>query len=455
NPDHPNSRNGDPNDRGSSATDIFSQASVLSLYDPDRSNVPLFREEARTWATFVGELRTALDEQRPKQGTGIRFLTETITSPTLAAQLKAIQTEFPQAKWHQYEPANRDNARAGAMLAFGQPVNTIYDFSKAERILSLDSDFLACGPGNLKYARDFAAQRRVRDDRKEMNRLYAFETTPTNTGASADHRWAVAPGALEAAVRGLLGMLTPAAQKGGNVLVAGNPSKVFEAVAKDLQAFKGASIVIPGNEQPPIVHALAHAMNALLDNVGKTVFYTDPLEVNSVDQRASLAELIGDIDAGKVEMLIILGGNPVYNTPADLRLDFNRLSKIKLRAHLSQYKDETTELCHWHIPEAHYLESWSDTRSFDGTVSIVQPSIEPLYEGKTAHEILAVFSDQYDRKPYDIVKQFWQTQAAGGTSAARAGAGAGAGAGGTTQTATPVPTPAASTPAPTPGGATS
>src|SRR6476619_36697 len=136
NPDHPNSRNLDPNDRGSSATDIFSQASILGLYDPDRSNVPLFREEARTWATFVGELRTALDEQRPKQGAGIRFLTETITSPTLAAQLKSILTEFPQAKWHQYEPANNDNARAGAVMAFGQPVNTIYDFSKADRIIA-------------------------------------------------------------------------------------------------------------------------------------------------------------------------------------------------------------------------------------------------------------------------------------------------------------------------------
>ena len=213
NPDHPNSRNADPNDRGSSATDIFSQASVLSLYDPDRSNVPLFREEARTWATFVGEIRTALDEQRPKQGAGMRFLTETITSPTLAAQLKGILTEFPQAKWHQYEPVNNDNARAGAMRAFGQPVNTIYDFSKADRILSLDADFLSAHPGTLKYARDFAARRRfvapVLDtslpvdinhlEKKrvfEMNRLYVIETTPTTTGASADHHWAIRPSEL-------------------------------------------------------------------------------------------------------------------------------------------------------------------------------------------------------------------------------------------------------------------
>ena len=139
--------------RGSSATDIFSQASILSLYDPDRSQTPLFREEIRTWTTFVGEIRTALDEQRPKQGAGIRFLTETITSPTLAAQLKGILTEFPQAKWHQYEPVNNDNARAGAMMAFGQPVNTIYDFSKADRILSLDADFLAAHARNAAVTR--------------------------------------------------------------------------------------------------------------------------------------------------------------------------------------------------------------------------------------------------------------------------------------------------------------
>src|SRR3977135_912613 len=201
NPDHPNSRNGDPNDRGSSATDIFSQASILSLYDPDRSQIPLYREESRTWSTFVGEIRTALDEQRPKQGSGIRFLTETITSPTLAAQLKAILTEFPQAKWHQYEPVNNANARAGAITAFGQAVNTIYDFSKADRILSLDADFLSAHPGTLQYARDFAARRRrlnpiydqILDQSTVMNRLYVIETTPTTTGAAADHHWAVKP----------------------------------------------------------------------------------------------------------------------------------------------------------------------------------------------------------------------------------------------------------------------
>src|SRR6266446_32987 len=184
NPDHPNNRSSDPSDKGSSATDIFSQASILTLYDPDRSQTPLYRGETRPWPAFVAEIRGALEKEgdgiKAKKGAGLRFLTETITSPSLAAQMKSVLTDFPEAKWHQYEPANRDNARAGAMMAFGQPVNTIYDFSKADRILSLSSDFLSAMPGALRYARDYATKRRnvvqavsLRSDAAEqMSRLY-------------------------------------------------------------------------------------------------------------------------------------------------------------------------------------------------------------------------------------------------------------------------------------------
>ena len=442
NPDHPNSRNSDPLDRGSSATDIFSQASILTLYDPDRSQTPLYREEARTWSTFVGEIRTTLDEQRPKQGAGIRFLTETVTSPTLAAQLKAILTEFPQAKWHQYEPANNDNARAGAVMAFGQPVNTVYDFSKADRILSLDADFLAAMPGTLRYARDFAARRRITEGKKEMSRLYVIETTPTTTGAAADHHWSVKPSEMWGIAFAALGGL------GAKTMVSPGSISGLDAMARDLQQHRGSSIVIAGKEAPPSVHALAHAMNDALGNVGKTVFYTDPLEANSVDQRQSLQELINDIDGGRVEMLVILGGNPVYNTPADLKLNQDRMFKTKLRVHLSLYRDETSELCHWNIPETHYLEAWSDTRSYDGTVTIVQPLIEPLYQNKSVHELLAVFTAKYDQKPYEIIRDFWRSagqQAAGGRRQ-EAGAGSNrqtAGAGTTAAGAQATPVPAA------------
>jgi molybdopterin-containing oxidoreductase family iron-sulfur binding subunit len=409
NPDHPNNQNVDKNDRGSSATDIFAQASVLGLYDPDRSRTPTYREETRPWSTFVGEIRTALNGPdgnsglRAKQGAGLRFLTETVTSPTLAAQMKGILAEFPQAKWHQYEPVNRDNARAGAMMAFGQDVHTIYDFSKADRILSLDADFLSCLPGSLRYARDYGARRRVTGKKAEMNRLYVIESTPTTTGANADHRFSVKATDVEKLAELLCVLLAIP-----NTM--GPEPRWLDAIIKDIESHRGASIVLAGDEQSPFVHACAHKVNEMLGNVGKTVFYTDPIEGNSGDQTQSLRELVQDIDAGHVDLLVIVGGNPVYNTPADLKLDFERLKKVNLRVHLSLYKDETSELCHWHIPEAHYLESWSDTRSYDGTVSIVQPLIEPLYEGKTAQELLAVFSPQYDRKAYDIVRDYWRGQ---------------------------------------------
>jgi MoCo/4Fe-4S cofactor protein with predicted Tat translocation signal len=423
NPDHPNNRNSDPNDKGSSATDIFSQASILTLYDPDRSQTPLYRGDTRPWSQFVGEIRGLIEDQnhgfKVTKGAGLRFLTETITSPALAAQLKQVLTDFPEAKWHQYEPANRDNARAGAVMAFGQPVNTIYDFSKAERILSLGSDFLSAMPGTLRYARDYAAKRRINGEKAEMSRLYVIESTPTLTGANADHRFSVKPSALSNIASTIASSLPSASQVFPFPLVLKNvreeSSPWLPAIIEDLRQHPGASIVIPGDEQPPIVHLVAHLMNAALGNVGKTVFYTDPIEANSVDQTQSLRELVNDIDGGKVEMLIIIGGNPAYNTPADLRLDFDRLNnKVKLRAHLNLYNNETSEICHWHIPATHYLESWGDARSYDGTVTIVQPLIAPLYEGKTAHELLAVFSDNYDRKPYDIVKDYWRGVGAGG-----------------------------------------
>jgi len=415
NPDHPSTG-------GATATDIFSQASILTLYDPDRSQAPSYRSETRPWMAFVAEIRGLIEDQnrglRVQKGAGLRFLTETITSPTLASQMKQILTDFPEAKWHQYEPVNRDNARAGAMLAFGQDVHTTYDFSKADRILSLGADFLNGWPGNLRYAREYAAKRRegaesgtgvspvnhAQDARATMSRLYMIESTPTITGANADHRFAVKPSESVQTVQVLASFV-------GAKVSAPSAAATFDAgaVARDLQQHKASSLVIAGRSASPVVHALAHAMNDALGNVGKTVFYSDPLEASSVDQTQSLRELIADIDAGKVETLIIIGGNPAYNTPIDLRLDLSRLSKVKLRAHLSLYNNETSDICQWHIPAAHYLESWSDTRAYDGTVTIVQPLIAPLYDGKTAHEMLALFSDNYDKKPYEIVKEYWRT----------------------------------------------
>jgi MoCo/4Fe-4S cofactor protein with predicted Tat translocation signal len=423
NPDHPNNRNtADANDKGTSATDLFAQASILTLYDPDRQQTLTYREEIRPWTAFVADINTALEEHKKDKGAGLRFLTETITSPTLASQLRAILTEYSGAKWHQYEPA-RGLAHAGAMAAFGEPVNTIYSFDQADRILAIDSDFLSGGPGSVRYARDFSARRRVAGEHKTMNRLYAIESTPTNTGAMADHRLAVRPSEIENVARAIA-----AALGGAGVTVKMDASGAgsytahanwITAVARDLQQNAGKCIVIAGDEQPASVHALVHAMNEALGNVGKTIVYTEPVEARVEDQTASLRALLDDIDNKRVQTLVILGGNPVYNTPADLKLNEARMNNVDLRVHLSLYRDETSELCHWNIPESHYLEAWSDARSFDGTVSIIQPLIAPLYESRSAHELLAVFSNQSDRKGYDIVRDFWQGEmASGGKGAA-------------------------------------
>jgi len=461
NPDHPNNLPVDfpaedpiRDPRGSSATDIFTQASILSLYDPDRSQTLTYREDIRTWTEFVSAMRTILDGQRAKQTAGavpgIRFLTEPIISPALGAQMKELLAALPQARWHQYEPANLDNARAGAIMAFGQPVNTTYRFDLAQRVLSLDCDFLSpTFRGYVRYSREFMARRRVTETNREMNRLYVVETTPSNTGAIADHTWEVKPSEFEGIARALAAAASPQSSGSAPANLANLPW--IQPLVHDLQQHNGASIVLAGDNQPPIIHAIAHAMNNALGNVGKTVFYTDPLEVESVDQRDSLSKLIADIDAGHVELLVMIGGNPVHNTPSDLKLSPERLQKIAQRVHLSEYKDETSEWCHWHVPAAHYLESWGDTRSYDGTVTIMQPLIEPLYEGKTAAELLAVFSDQYDRKPYDIVKTYWQnhgqaqTPAAGNNQRQAQTPAAG--------NAQPSPAPAAPTPAPVPTAA--
>ncbi|HYE14632.1 MAG TPA: TAT-variant-translocated molybdopterin oxidoreductase [Pyrinomonadaceae bacterium] len=427
------------------AADVWAQASVLSLYDPDRSAVVINRGEVRTYTAFLGELATVLEGQRERQGAGLRFLTETVTSPTLAAQLTDILRRFPGARWYQWEPAGPNNGSVGTSLAFGNFATPIYNFAAADRVLSLDSNFLECGPGALRYARDFASRRRVRDgaDQRETSRLYAVETTPSNTGFFADHRLAVRPSEMEQIARAIASGVGVA---GGGAPVTGPHSDFVTAVVQDLNAHKGRSVVIAGDEQPPSVHALAHAMNAALGNAGATVNYVEPVEERPVDQQQELRALVGEIDAGAVEVLIIVGGNPVYSTPADLKLGVERMNRIPLRVHLSLYEDETSELCHWHIPEAHFLESWGDARAYDGTVSIIQPLIQPLYNGKSAYEFLAAFTERPERAGYEILRDYWQRPGAGERAAAGGG-----------QAPQPAPTqtgtgaaPAAAAPAPAP-----
>ena len=326
------------------ACDIFSQASVLQLYDPDRGQAVTFQGEIRGWGSFFGTFREILTAQKSKNGSGIRILTETVTSPTMAAQFQAIRKVYPAAKWHQWEPAGPHSARTAAMQTFGQPVNTYYDLSKANVVVSLDSDFLASGPASLRYARQFARRRRFTENNNTMNRLYAVEPMPTPTGAKADHRLPLRAGDVEefawALATGMQAALGP--KKGDNQDIY----KWVGGISDDLLRNKGASLVIPGEYQSPMVHSLAHVMNDFLSNVGKTVFYTDSIEANPVDQLASLQDLVKDLDAGAVDLLLILGGNPVFTAPAEINLR-DHVQKSKLRVHLSQYEDETSAVCHW------------------------------------------------------------------------------------------------------------
>jgi molybdopterin-containing oxidoreductase family iron-sulfur binding subunit len=401
NPDHPASLG---------ATDLFHQASVLTLYDPDRSQTVTHLGQTRTWDEALSAIRTAMEAHRTRRGAGLRLLTETVVSPTLGQQLNDLLKAYPEAKWHQYEPVGRDMAFRAAQLAFGEPVNTYYDFTKAEVVLSLDADFLTCGPGNLRYIADFMSRRRVRTKKEDahtatMNRLYMVETAVTNTGAKADHRLALRAHEIEDFARVIATLLGVPAGGTRRTTVYGNWR--LEELAKDLQRHRGQCIVLAGQRQPPLVHVLAHALNDRLGNIGKTVFHSVPIEARPVDQLESLRELVEAMDAGQVEMLVILGGNPVFTAPVDYHFQ-ERMQKVARRIHLSLYQDETSRQCHWHLPEAHYLESWSDTRAYEGTASLVQPLIAPLYQGRSAHELLAVLTHQQEVPGYEIVRAYWR-----------------------------------------------
>ncbi|MGO9036869.1 MAG: 4Fe-4S dicluster domain-containing protein [Steroidobacteraceae bacterium] len=393
NPSHPGSQG---------ATDIFAQAAVLDLWDPDRAQAVMHQGEVSTWDSFVEALSAGINRLSGNDGKGLRVLTESVTSPTLAGQLHALLERFPGARWHQYQPVNRDHAFEGSRLAYGEVLEARYHYDRARVVLSLDSDFLAA-PG-VRYARDFVGARRGNDARPDPGRLYVVECTPTLTGSFADHRYAARFGQIEAVARALAQAIgLPVV---GAVDAAVLPNGALAACARDLKLNAGHALVVVGDAQPPVVHALAHAMNEALGNVGRTVNYSAPILALAESQGESLRLLTEDMAAGQVDTLIVLGGNPVYNAPAD-RLFGQCLAKVGMSVHLSLYDDETSALCTWQIPEAHFLESWSDTRAFDGTVAIQQPLIAPLYGGKSAHELLALLLGQTASNDYQTVRDFW------------------------------------------------
>ena len=437
NPQHPASRG---------ATDTFTQAAILDLYDPDRAKTVLYRGEVRGWGEFLTAMQNVLGQQRGTQGAGIRFLTETITSPTVGEQINLIRQAFPQATFHQW-----DGVPLGGRGAEAQGTAPIYHFDKADVVVTLDADFLTCGPASVRYSRDFADRRRAGIDAGQaatpsgaqshantnppaaggeqpataaapaapaggtgpatptspMNRVYAIESTPTLTGAKADHRLALRASEIEAAARAL------SSGGSGGTYSNANAAKFLAAAAKDLQAHRGRSLVVAGEYQPAAVHQLAHALNQSLGNIGTTVTYAPEIAVNAGDQIASLRDLTQAIDAGQVALLVILGANPVFTAPADLKFQ-EKLAKVPLSVAHTMFADETATLCHWNVPLAHPLESWGDARAFDGTVTVMQPLIAPLYEGRTVTEVLSAFiQNQSGKSAHDLVRDYW-TRAQGG-----------------------------------------
>jgi molybdopterin-containing oxidoreductase family iron-sulfur binding subunit len=397
NPEHPASLGG---------TVVFAQAAILQLYDPDRAKSIIGRGETRGWSDFQTALRVALLQQKSKGGSGLRFLTESMTSPTIAEQISLIQQAFPSAKWHQWDPIARDSSRAAARQAAGAASDTRYHFDKADVVVSLEADFL-CGALSVPAQKAFAARRRLTDDNKQLGRLYVVESTPSLTGARADHRLPLLASEIQAFASALAAAIGAGGTQSPTKFSSPNAEKWIAAVAKDLQANRGKSLVLAGDYQPVAVHQLAHAMNQALGNVGATVEYVPTVEINPTDQLASLRDLVQAMSAGQVETLIIVGGNPVFTAPADLNFQ-DALGKVGFSVHHSLYYDETSGYCTWMVPAAHAFESWGDVRALDGTVTIMQPLIAPLYEGRTETELFGCFIDaQNGRSAHDLVKDYW------------------------------------------------
>lgn len=367
------------------ASDHLMQAALFDMYDPDRMQSVEENDLVSNWETFANAIRAKIAESN---GSKVRFLTGTVTSPTLTRLIGDFLSKHPGAKWHSYDPFGEDNLIAGSKMAFGQALQPVYMLDKADVVLSLDGDFLMQGPGHIRYSRDFASKRVIEDTDPTLNRLYAIHSEATITSAAADHRLAVKPSKVEQYARALLMLLDGRSGEG----VEGEAVKWLAAVAEDLKAHQGRCAVLAGDHQSPVVHAVAAAMNVKLGAVGQTVNYIERVTTSAENHHESLKELVDAMNAGQVDAVIMIGTNPVFTAPADLKFA-EALAKVPVRVSHSTHKDETAMACNWRLPDAHALESWGDARAFDGTISIQQPLIAPLYAGRSSIELLSLLED--------------------------------------------------------------
>jgi molybdopterin-containing oxidoreductase family iron-sulfur binding subunit len=401
---------GHPASQGSA--DMVTQAAILDLYDPERSTTPRKSGTAATWVDFEQELGGRLAAFDEDQGARLRVLMPPTLSPTVIRMRAALAQRFPKARVHTWSAVNDSNAREGTRLAFGQPMTPLYSFDKARVILSLDSDFLQTESGNVRATKQFASGRRLRSSRDPMSRLYVVEPSPTTTGANADHRLRLRASDIERYAYALAAELAKKGVGLGSELDAlvarhgnseGIPPKWLATVSKDLASNRRNAFVVVGSRQPPRLHAVGHALNMALGAVDSVVHFVPVTDPDELDASTDLKALVGAIDAGQVEALVILGGNPVYDAPADLSFGA-KIAKVPLTVHASLHYDETSEKATWHVPRAHEFESWGDAHSLDGTVSVQQPLIAPLYAGRSDIELLALLANATQRTGHDAVR---------------------------------------------------
>jgi molybdopterin-containing oxidoreductase family iron-sulfur binding subunit len=429
NPDHPVS---------AGATDVFAQASILQLWDPDRSQAVFNGEEMATWGAFEAALQARRPRFERDGGAGLAILTGTVTSPTLAAQVAALRQRLPNLRWHAWDPLHDDGAGQAAQLAFGRPLDPLYRMDEAKVVLALDADLFGTMPGSLAHARVFTAPRRLGAG-VDANRLYVLEPTPTLTGAYADARLARAPHEIEAALMRIAARLGVGVDPGR----AADPvlDRWEATVAKALDGARGQALVVAGPNVSPAGRALAYALTVHLNG---PLAFIEPVERSPLDHGASIAALADDLRAGRIDTLLVLDANPAYDAPTDL--DFAALlQRVPLSAHLGLYRDETARAAGWHLPMAHCYEAWSDARAHDGTATVVQPLIAPLYGGRSAHEILALLAGADTRNGHALVRATWKGDDAAWRDSLRRGIVAGSAA---RPVATPAVRPLASRPAP-------
>ncbi len=412
NPSHPMNRGG---------SDSYGQASIMTIYDPDRSRGVVQRADNKfidsNWLTFQSFWKDQLADAKKDGGAGVAVLSQAYSSPSLHHMRDKLQKTLPHMRWFEYEPISFDNDRVGTEMACGKPLRVVPELHAAQIIVSVDFDMFVGDPLSVKLSRDFADGRRMTDPStgalaKKMNRFYAIESTFSITGSQAEnmnHRMAMAGKDIVIAVA----MLAAELKKQGLHLPFDLPSmptapvgydaKLCSAMAADLLAHRGQSVITVGHHQPPIVHALAVILNDALGGTGRTVKYYDAQDAGRKTHVEAITELTAAINSGKVKTLVILGGNPVFTAPADINFAA-ALNKVPASIHLADYDDETSELCDWHLPESHYLENWSDARTFDGTISIVQPMIEPIFNGKSAAEVVAILNGEPHLTGYQIAQ---------------------------------------------------